>query len=158
MTVAQRGFTLVELVTIMILLGILAFTALPRFESGLAAKGAAVRDQIVASLRYAQKYSVSHRRLVCATVAADGHSLALSVATAFGNVACATPLAGPEGKVPAVSSADPAALIGPSGKILYFQPSGVVSSDGAGTAPADFTLTLVQQDNVSIYGSTGHVE
>ncbi|HET7774837.1 MAG TPA: GspH/FimT family pseudopilin [Azospira sp.] len=152
-----RGFTLVELVTVIVLLGILAFAALPRLEGGLALGAVGARDQIVAALRYAQKAAVSHRRLVCATVAADGLSLSLGIASAYGDAACAGTLPGPDGQ-PGISSGDANVLLAPASTTMYFQPSGAVTSDGAGVVAADFTLTLTSQADIRVYGATGYVE
>ena len=62
------GFTLVELVTVMILTGILAFVALPRLDAlgGFDARGAA--DQMEAWLLYAQKSALAQRRYVTITI------------------------------------------------------------------------------------------
>lgn len=60
----SRGFTLVELVTIMIIVGILAVFAIPRMDTA-GYHAAQFHDQTVAALRFAQKTAVSHRRLVC---------------------------------------------------------------------------------------------
>lgn len=152
-----RGFTLVELVTVLIIIGVLAFVALPHLDGSDEFRAAAFRDQVAAGLRHAQKSAVAHRRLVCASVA--GNQLSLSVATAFGDAACASPLAGADGRVPAASS--PAVAITltatPAGP-LYFQPSGAVSSDGAGTTPTDFSLTVSGLPALTAHGTTGHVE
>ena len=81
-----RGFTLVELVTIMILVGILAVVAIPRMDTSVY-HAARFHDQTVAALRFAQKTAVSHRRLVCVTFA-NNHALALTIASTNGG-ACA---------------------------------------------------------------------
>lgn len=153
----ERGFTMVEMVTVLIILGILAVAVLPRLDSGDLFRQAGFRDQVVAALRHAQKTAVSHRRLVCATVAPDG--LTLGIATSFGDAACASALAGPDGKPHAASS--PSAgitLTSAPGGPLYFQPSGTVTSDGAGTTPTDFALTVTGQTAIAVLGVTGHVE
>jgi MSHA pilin protein MshC len=151
---ADRGFTLVELVTIMILIGILAVVALPRFDFALEFRDTAFRDRVAASLRYAQKSAVAKRRMVCATVAAN--SLTLTVDAAFGAGTCANPMAGPDGANPAATAtgAGFVAVVGP----LYFQPSGVVTSNAAGTTLANFTLTVSGQTPITVTGATGYVE
>jgi len=116
------GFTLVELVLVIVLVGILAFAALPRMESGQIFRQVAFRDQVVASLRHAQKSAVSHRRLVCAEV--SGNQVSLTVAASFGDTACgAGPLPGPDGRLPAAVSPSAAiSLTAAPGSSLFFSP------------------------------------
>lgn len=66
---AQRGFTLTELVTVIILVGILAVAALPRFmgQSEFEERGTA--DQVRSALRYAQKVAVAQHTPVSITLA-----------------------------------------------------------------------------------------
>ncbi len=53
----QKGFTLVELVMVIILLGIVSATAIPRFFSQSTYDARFFYDELKASLQYAQKYS-----------------------------------------------------------------------------------------------------
>ncbi len=79
----ERGFTLVELVIVMVVTGVLAVVAVPRLfdKSGFAARGA--RDFISSAVRYAQKSAVAMRRNVCISV--GGSSLAATYASATGS-------------------------------------------------------------------------
>lgn len=153
----SRGFTLVELVTIMILIGILAVVALPNLSQTQGFDATSFRDRVAASLRYAQKAAVAKRRMVCATVAADGLSLTLTVAAAFGAGACANAMAGPDGANPAAVSPGAAVTLTPA-TTLHFQPSGSVTSNAAGTNVANFVLTVTGQAPIAVIGATGHVD
>jgi MSHA pilin protein MshC len=151
------GFTMVELITVMILIGILAFVALPRLDQSQGFGATSFRDRVAASLRFAQKSAVAHRRLICATVAAD--RLTLAIDGSFGAGTCAVALAGPEGANPAALSPSVTVTLtaAPAGP-LYFQPSGSVTNDAAGTAPTSFSLTVTGLTAITVNGATGYVQ
>ncbi len=152
-----RGFTLVELVIVIVLLGILAVAALPRLGAVDAITTAAFRDEAVAALRHAQKTAVAHRRLVCAEFTAS--RVTLKVAASHPASDCgSTVLIGPNGEGPYAESRDPARVrFDPVPASLHFQPSGQVTQDAAGTAPADFSLKIAGMPDILIIGRTGHV-
>ena len=86
---AQQGFTLVELILVIVLMGILAIYAAPRFNSSdFNARG--FHDQTLALLRYAQKSAVAQRRTVC--VAFTSTTVSLRLVSASGSSDCTTRL------------------------------------------------------------------
>jgi MSHA pilin protein MshC len=62
----QRGFTLTELITVLVIVGILAAIVAPRFfeQNVFVARG--TRDQILSTLRFAQKMAISQHRNISA--------------------------------------------------------------------------------------------
>ena len=153
---SSRGFTLPELIAVLLLIGILAATAVPKLQGALSFRDDGWRDQVVAALHYAHKVSVGHRRLVCASVGAAG--VTLSIASGNPATACNTPLPGLDGgALAADSKGGAAASVSPSGA-LYFQPSGRVSTDGAGSSAPTRTITIAGQPPIVLVGETGHVE
>lgn len=60
----QRGFTIIELIVVMVMIGILAATVLPRFGGSHGFEERGFRDQVVAGLRFAQKSAIVARRTV----------------------------------------------------------------------------------------------
>jgi MSHA pilin protein MshC len=94
------GFTLVELVAVIIIVAILAVVAIPRMFNPQDFQSRAFYDQTTAALRFAQKAAVAQRRTVC--VAFGTASVTFTVASNAGTANC-TPgvgLVGPDGKVP----------------------------------------------------------
>jgi MSHA pilin protein MshC len=77
----QRGFTLTELITIIVIVGILSVAALPRFFDNDVFQQRGAADQVKSALRFAQKAAVAKHTPVSVTVAQ-------------GSTDCATTLAG----------------------------------------------------------------
>ena len=154
---SERGFTLPELIAVIMLVSILAAVALPKMTGALSFRDDSWREQIVAALHSAHKSAVAHRRLVCATINAG--SVTLSMASANPATSCNTALAGVDGSasVAAGNGAAATASVSPAG-VLYFQPSGRVSTDGAGSNVAVRTITLAGQTSIVRVGETGHVD
>jgi len=98
----ESGFTLVELVATLIIVGVLAVVAMPRFFERQTFDARAFSDQTLSILRYAQKAAVAQRRTVCVAFSpanAVPATITLTVASTFdGN--CDTDLTGPNRAAP----------------------------------------------------------
>ena len=85
-----RGFTLVELVMVMIIVGILAVAVIPRFFDRQTYDARAFLDRARAMLRYGQKLAIAQNRNVF--VRLDGSSIALCF-----DAGCSDPVRPPSG-------------------------------------------------------------
>lgn len=123
-----RGFTLTELVISIVVMGILAAIAVPRFVSsrGFASRG--FYDEAQAVVRFSQKTAIAWRRTITVCVSATDIS-------AITNADCAAPVAlnHPTSGVALRSTA-------PDGVTL--SPVGSFSFDGLGRPSASTTITL----------------
>ncbi|HEX5355614.1 MAG TPA: type II secretion system protein [Aquabacterium sp.] len=153
----QAGFTMVELIVVMVLAGILAAYAIPKVSGALGARDDAWHDSLQGALRFAQKGAVARRRLTCVTIT----STTVTVSSAAVNPAssCTSNINGPNGTSTFASSTNSssATTVSPSGTI-YFQPDGRVTTDGAGTTSANRTITMSGASSITVYGETGYVE
>ena len=153
----QRGFTMTELIIIMVLVGVLAVSVMPKLQATIALRDDSWRDGLVTAMRYAQKTAVSHRRLVCVSVADT--SVTLTIASANPATSCDQNVTGPTGAA-AFATADNSAMltaVSPAG-VLYFQPDGRVTSDGAGATASTRIISLTGTSSIAVRGETGHVE
>jgi len=123
-----RGFTLVELVTVITILGLLAAVVGPRFVGRDAFASRGFYDEAQSVVRYARKTAVAWRRPVFVCVTAT--------AVAAGSVSgCGSLLIHP-------ATGDPLTTTAPSGVTL--SPTGNFSFNGAGrpNPNAQVTITL----------------
>jgi MSHA pilin protein MshC len=93
----QRGFTLIELIMVIVILGVLAVFAAPMFNATMFnARG--FHDETLSLLRHAQKSAIAQRRTVCVTLKDTGVTSKIYSATpeaGTGNCTSATDLAPP---------------------------------------------------------------
>ena len=116
----QRGFTLAELVVVMVLVGVLAVAAIPRLfqKSEFAARGA--HDAVASGLRDAQKSAIAMRRNVC--VAVGTTSLSMTYASAAGSAqpcAAANTIANPATGLPFADTAYQDATVATPATVVF---------------------------------------
>jgi MSHA pilin protein MshC len=115
----QRGFTMIELVVTMVIVGIMAVVILPRFDTFGAFDAAGFSDQLQAILRYGQKTAIAQRRQIVVDFTSTGATL------------CSKPFVGTPPTLPncATGCASGTAIPLPGGS--FRSPSGTTSSTPA---------------------------
>ncbi len=89
----NRGFTMVELITVIIIVGILAVAAAPRFFDQNTFESRGFYDQVISTLRYAQKAAIAQHRFVCVAITGN-NTITLTQGTAN---TCGGALGSPDG-------------------------------------------------------------
>lgn len=143
----SAGFTLIELIAVMVIVGILAVFAAPRFIDANLFKARGFADQVQATLRYAQKTAIAQRRNVCAVLTAS--TVTLTVANASG---AASPC-GPILVLPAGGNT----ITAPSGITLAYSSSSF-NFDALGKTTTAQTITVSgAMNSIVVEAETGYV-
>lgn len=147
----MKGFSLIELVVVILLVAILAAVAIPRFTDA-ESKATWFHEQVKGGVRYAQRQAVAQRRCVFVQVAAT------EVRLFYGDASCAitaTALTfmsiGAEGTAPG----DSTALTAPSG--VTISPATTFSFNGLGQPSAGVSLNVGGRP-ITVAAETGYVQ
>lgn len=157
-----RGFTLIELIMVIVILGVLAVFAAPRMFNNDAFNARGFHDETLAYLRYAQKTAVAQRRTVCVTFTTTT-SLSLAIASAAATTSCASTgtLTGPKGDSGSsiTLSAQGSTSYSSAPTNFYFDGLGQpIDKNNAGAPQATQTFQVVGAPrSITVEAGTGYV-
>ncbi len=153
----QDGFTMVELIMVMVLVGVLAAIGIPRLMGDNSINAVVFGDQVASALRTAQKSAVAKRRIACVTTLV--RTIQLRVSEAPGASDCSLQLDGAmdgtfdstDGKV-SMNNPQPA---------LFFHPDGSIAASAGGAPLAGFNIVISDSGGarrtIHVDGRTGLV-
>jgi prepilin-type N-terminal cleavage/methylation domain-containing protein len=135
----SRGFTLIELIAVLVILGVLAALVLPRVSVERSDVDARVfYDQVISSLRYAQRAAVAQQRFVCVAFTQTNSQTRLDYS--FGDTAtCNTALPAPNDPTTQYSVSTPAADAAPGSLPLARFPATPANFYFAGNSSSSYT-------------------
>ena len=135
-----QGFTLVELVACIVIMGVLAAVAGPRFLNTLPFQQRGYVDEVAGAIRYAQRVAIASDCSVAFTLDATGYQAALQAGT---GPVCPSTLVPTRGDGTALSGAPPTGVtVAPATTQFTFTNTGAVAVAPAPISVGSFTLTL----------------
>lgn len=166
----QLGYSMVELVTVIVIVGLLSLMAAPSLLDRTALDSRSLYDQLISALRYAQKAALAQNRYVCVSFDASSNVTLTYTASAPTSAVCAgaslmSPgtesgysLSPPDGVTISITDAgnSPVSLpasfsFSPQGRpLVYVSPSGLAS------LKQTFTVSGYV-DPIIVEGETGYV-
>ena len=160
----QNGFTLVELITVLVILGVMAVIGSSKFFSSSSFNASQYHQEILSAARYAQKIAIASQQSVAININSTDFSLCYgtgsSPACSPNNSDVKHPAT--QGKIGTSNSAFYTKSV-PSGvsltnvpKTIYFDSAGE-PNDSSGKITTQQVITIVGMGNVNIEPVTGYV-
>lgn len=139
----SKGFTLVELAVVIIILAVLAITAYARFTGGDAFEARGARDELASAFRLAQRYAVTSGCWTQVTVTSGGYSVLMENTPCDGAGGFGVNIASPAGG--SLSGSFDTATASPTGSYVYDAYGDLASGGGTITlssngSTASFTV------------------
>ncbi|MBI2286764.1 MAG: prepilin-type N-terminal cleavage/methylation domain-containing protein [Nitrosomonadales bacterium] len=151
----SAGFTLVELIMTMIIIGIISAVAIPRFFDTDVFKSKGFADQVQATLRYAQKSAIAQHRNVCVVVTASDITLKIASTSGATSNCNTTDLISPAGQPSDCPSAT-YKICTPSTAITL-DPAATFGFDALGKPFDTVGKPSVAQNTITISGATNSI-
>lgn len=158
----QSGFTLIELIVVMLLLGIVSVFVLPRVLTSGDIDPFGFHNETLAYLRYAQKTAIAQRRTICVGFTVSSMTLNMSSTAATLNCSASGTLIGPKGESGTVTLNARTGVTFNSSSMptaFYFDALGqpiTVAGTGAAQATQTFQIAGVPK-TITIEATTGYV-
>jgi MSHA pilin protein MshC len=155
---SARGFTLIELIMVLVILGTLAVFVLPRIELARGFDEVGFQNAVRGTLEYARKSAVAQRRNVRVTLA--GNNLTLTIddvgpeAAGAGTFPRNLPLPTPDRRC---TGGQLNQLCAPAGATFTLGGPATLDFSPLGRASASAVYTVTNQPNITVVQETGHV-
>ncbi len=141
----SMGFTLVELVMILIIIAVLASMVMPRYPDQTTFNARGFYDAMLSLLHYAQKAAIAQHRTVCVSLSSTGASITIASAFPFIGTTC-------DGGNLVLPVSVPKAGSGLSANTTSFQflPSGSTNQS------ANIAITITGSNGITVDAVTGY--
>lgn len=150
-----QGFTLIELIAVLVITAILAAVALPRFMQSNTFDTFGYTEQTSQMIRFAQKNAIAKRRSVCVVITSA--TVSLGLASAVNSNTCNSTLKDPAGGAAYVLNTPNGITVTPISFIFNASGQPLSSTGVALTSTQDIAITGDSTRHIYVEAETGYV-